>query len=247
VEHAEEFLHRKIQVICCDQNGLVALEKPCGVLSHPNAAGDSERSLLRCHYDFAKRCYICDSGDSIYLLNRLDSPVSGLVLVSLFRDVALAVEKAFARREVRKTYVALAKGFPRQRKGIWRSRLRRDVIGKSIRVSTGTGACAETEYEVEESFRSCAVTLSILSLFPITGRTHQLRVHCGQNGLPIVGDQTYGDQNFNGAFSKNFGCSRLFLHSEKISLTYEMGGRRFEFAATSSVKFRESLQNFKKI
>ncbi|MDR1595558.1 MAG: RNA pseudouridine synthase [Puniceicoccales bacterium] len=238
-------LHSSVSVAYCDQNGLIALEKPCGVLSHPNNSRDTGRSLLSCDYDNGERCYTRDD-KKIYLLNRLDSPVSGLVLIAMSTCVAQAVKATFDGKKVLKQYLALAKGFPRHKTGTWRSRLEKNFSGKSIKMSTGSGIFAETKYEVVNSFRLCGIMMTILKLFPVTGRTHQLRIHCSQNGLPIVGDKTYGDTRFNASFVKNFGLRRMLLHSESISLLYFINGKTFQFSAKSLSNFRGLLENFQK-
>jgi 23S rRNA-/tRNA-specific pseudouridylate synthase len=240
----QKFLHGEAAIVQCDENGLVAVEKPCGVLSHPNTENDARNALLRCPYDFEEQAYICEGFGKVYLLNRLDTPVSGLILVGLNPKVAEAVKIAFESRKIFKQYVALVKGYPRYKHAVWRSRLDKNFVGKSIKMSLGSGFFAETKCFWIESFRTCGVTLSILHLFPVTGRTHQLRVHCSQHALPIVGDETYGDSKFNAVFQKNCEGYRLFLHSEKISLTYTLGGKIFTFHAHSRINFVEFLESF---
>jgi 23S rRNA-/tRNA-specific pseudouridylate synthase len=75
--------------------------------------------------------------------------------------------------------------------------------------------------------------LALLRLEPRTGRSHQLRVQCARRGLPIVGDQTYGDFARNREFARQAGTKRLFLHSMETSFEYEFGGRRHAFSAKS--------------
>ena len=72
-----------------------------------------------------------------------------------------------------------------------------------------------------------------MQLEPQTGRSHQLRVQCARRGLPIVGDQTYGDFRLNREFATATGCKRLFLHSLDTRFSYEFGGRTFQFAASA--------------
>jgi 23S rRNA-/tRNA-specific pseudouridylate synthase len=240
----QEFLRGNVAIVKCDENGLVALEKPCGVLSHPNTENDAPNALLRCPYDFKEQAYICEGFGKVYLLNRLDVPVSGLILVGLNPKVAEAVKIAFESKKVFKQYVALVKGYPRYKNAVWRSHLDKNFVGKSIKMTPGSGLFAETKSCLVESFRTCGVTLSILNLFPVTGRTHQLRVHCSQHALPIVGDETYGNVKFNVVFQKNYESYRLFLHSEKISLTYVLGGKIFTFHTRSTINFAEFLKDF---
>jgi 23S rRNA-/tRNA-specific pseudouridylate synthase len=245
IDCLREFLHDGVSVAGYDGNGLVALDKPCGVLSHPNRDGGREKSLVLCKYDPVERAYACGCGRKIYLLNRLDSPVSGLILVCLTRDVAEAVKSAFEGGKVRKEYIAFVKGFPRHMSGIWRSRLDKSFVRGAMKIAVGAGVFAETKFECAGSFRVRGVTLSILKLFPITGKTHQLRVHCAQNGLPIVGDETYGNAGFNAIFRKNFTNNRLFLHSREISLSYSVGGKIFNFGAKSALDFTEILKKIR--
>ena len=61
LDDLQKLLHRDVSIVEWDRNGLVALEKPWGVLSHPNGAGDRERSLFRCPYDFGEQRYVCGS------------------------------------------------------------------------------------------------------------------------------------------------------------------------------------------
>ncbi|MDR3144002.1 MAG: RNA pseudouridine synthase [Puniceicoccales bacterium] len=235
-----------VSLIGCDKNGLVALEKPCGILSHPNGRSSCDRALIACPYSGSEGAYVCENGSKIFLLNRLDSPVSGVLLIGLSRTVADAVKFAFKCRNVFKRYVALSKGFPRSKSGMWSCGLRKFSDGKSIKMSAGPGMFARTRYETVTSFRSRGVTLSALNLFPITGRTHQLRIHCAMNGLPIIGDETYGDSQFNRTFREIFKNDRLFLHSAEISLTYAIGGCKFNFQAASCEDFSESLECFRR-
>jgi 23S rRNA-/tRNA-specific pseudouridylate synthase len=237
----EEFLRSYVAVVGCDGHGLFAVEKGCGVLSHPNGNDDLDRSLLRCPYDQEERCYCPGNGWKIYLLNRLDSPVSGLLLLATNPTVAEAVRASFRDGRVAKKYIALVKGFPRHRSGLWRSRLGKISTGETLKAVVGSGLPAETRYEVVGTFRHWGVTLALLHLFPITGRTHQLRIHCAQNGLPIVGDETYGDGRFNAFLKKNCANFRLFLHSSEISLTYAIGNMETSFHANSAVDFLSKI------
>jgi len=75
--------------------------------------------------------------------------------------------------------------------------------------------------------------LSLLELTPRTGRTHQLRFQCGKRRLPIVGDQTYGNFQWNRDFAKRTGSKRLFLHSSAVRIDYEFNGRGQAFDASS--------------
>jgi 23S rRNA-/tRNA-specific pseudouridylate synthase len=208
---------------------LLALEKPAGIMTHPNKEVDRNYSLLRAAYDPGRECYhwepmTPDAPKELFLLNRLDSPTSGLVLAALDEETAVAGRKAFAEGRVQKTYFALVFGRPRPNQGMWTDRLTRLPSGRSgggVRVvvsRSGPGQLAETRYACVETAPSAGAMLSLLRLEPITGRTHQLRVQCGARQHPIVGDATYGDFRFNREFARHTGHKRLFLHAASVRI-----------------------------
>ena len=230
-------LNDKARVVAVNPDGLCALEKPPNVLAHPNSeAMVDSMALLKLPYDFDQQAYIGE-GENFFLLNRLDSPVSGIILLATKQHVADAVKKSFAVKTVKKEYLALVKGFFVRKRGIWR--------GKLQKVYSKDGSTfAETHFEFIKSFKVANITFSVIRLMPVTGRTHQLRIHCAMNNFPIVGDKTYGNPQINKIFSQKFATDRLFLHSQKISLTYEIDGCRKYFQAESTQNFYEFIEKF---
>jgi len=256
-------LGRGVELVAHDANGVAALCKPAGLLSHPNAAGDEARSLLRAPYDLKEECYewssfvgadkrraasvwdrepLAKEGGlrSLFLLNRLDSATSGLLLVCANRELALKIRQRFRERAVHKVYAALVFGKLGQgqsgngRPIIWRDRLNIEKRGGQIRtkaIKSGVGVSAETRVSVLRDGQG----VSLLKLEPLTGRSHQLRVQCARRGLPIVGDATYGDFAANRAFAKvHHGTrGRLFLHSLETRFDYEWRGKKHAFTARS--------------
>ncbi len=225
-------LHPDCPLLGADPCGLLAVDKAAGVLSHPNAPGDATPALLQAPYDFATETY--RAGDTVwYLLNRLDGPTSGVILLARDPEVAAAVKDAFARHTVEKSYLALVRGFPPQPRARWRDRLATRRRGGMLRtVSVPGPPNAETEMVLRERGVGPPAR-ALLELRPLTGRTHQLRVQCALRRLPIIGDTTYGDFAFNRAFRRRTGTDRLFLHSWKTRLAFEWAGRRVCFAAES--------------
>ncbi len=224
-----------VQVVRKDGNGLVALAKPAGVLSHPNKVGEEPRSLLTARYDLPGEYYIWDSpagtSSRLWLLNRLDSATSGLILAAEVEELALEVRRQFLRKHVRKIYVALVFGAPRQRTELWRDFLAVEKQGARIRTTAHAGNIPAESRMTVVSRVAGPLPVALLQLEPQTGRSHQLRVQCAKRHLPIVGDQTYGDFARNRAFVKAGGDKRLFLHSLESSFDYEYRGRQYTFAA----------------
>lgn len=141
------------------------------------------------------------------------------------------MREAFANGGVRKTYLALCASDGRLRagdKGRWSDRLQRQHSGAgagTLHVHAGQGQSAVTDYvckKVEPRSRS----LALLELHPLSGRTHQLRVHCAGHALPIIGDTKYGDFRLNRAIAQGSGHKRLFLHAAALSLNLSFGQGR---------------------
>jgi tRNA pseudouridine65 synthase len=228
-------LGREVLVLNHDANGLAAFSKPAGVLSHPNEPGDQPRSLLSACYMLEGEYFEWTSADGatqrLWLLNRLDSATSGVILAAADETLAGEVRAQFKRKSVRKIYQALVFGAPRQPLELWRDRLAVEKRGGMIRTAAGAGHVpAECQMTlVRTSARLPRV--SLLKLEPRTGRSHQLRVQCAKRGLPIIGDQTYGDFGANRQFAKAAGTKRMFLHSLETTFDYEWRGQRHVFAA----------------
>ena len=247
---AEEYwanlpLGRGVTLLTRDANGLAAFAKPAGVLSHPNAPGDEPRSLLTARYTLDGEFFEWPSDATaakggpggggpvrrLWLLNRLDSATSGVILAAGSEELAQEIRAQFKRKQVRKIYQALVFGAPRQPVELWRDLLAIEKRGEKVRTATRAGHVpAESRMGVVRSGRK-EPRLTLVRLEPRTGRSHQLRVQCAKRHLPIVGDQTYGDFGRNRAFAKLAGTKRMFLHSLETNFDYEFSGRKFSFAA----------------
>ena len=154
------------------------------------------------------------------LPHRLDMDTSGLLLVAYDEDTYRKLQAQFAAREVKKRYVALLDGVPdRPASGTISLPLRPDPLDRPYqKVDYDNGKDAVTEYRITDNDGRFAR----VELFPLTGRTHQLRVHCAHAaglGTPIVGDRLYGHGT----------GSRLCLHAEELSFTHPATGRRMVF------------------
>lgn len=152
-------------------------------------------------------------------VHRLDMDTSGLIIVALDMETYKKLQAQFVQREVRKRYIALLDGVPDcPVHGEISLPLRSDPLDRPYqKVDFVNGKEAVTEYRVIE--REGDVTR--IALFPHTGRTHQLRVHCAHHdglGVPIVGDRLYGHPG-----------GRLCLHAEAITFTHPVTGRTMNF------------------
>lgn len=157
------------------------------------------------------------------LVHRLDRDTSGLLLLARTPGIAAKLASAFRGRDVHKTYWAVVVGRPQPAEGL--------IDMDLVRIGKGPGALtiaaqaddpeathALTEYVVRDS---AARKLSWLELSPLTGRTHQLRVHCEALDTPILGDPRYGGER---AHLDGF-ADRLHLHARALDLPHPAGGR----------------------
>lgn len=243
-------LGRGVRVIAASAAGVFALEKPAGTLTHPNAAGAGtpKNALFAADYSLKNECYSCRVPGGkirkIFVLNRLDSPTSGVVLAATDERAAAAARAAFAAGTVKKIYAAVVRGSVVPAQGVWTDFLRRgrgrdgalrvEVVGGKAR-----GALfAETRYSVEATGTLAlgnvgAAAGTLLRLEPKTGRTHQLRVQCAARRFPIFGDKTYGDFRLNARAAGGALRDRLFLHAAFTEIAFPLRGERIVFSAAS--------------
>lgn len=231
-------LHDGVTVIARAPGGLMAFDKPAGVLSHPNMRTEQPRALLTCDYsiegEFFRWIDAAGKARTFWLLNRLDSHTSGVIL-GVFDDTELArrIRALFREKHIRKVYHALVFGKPSHPTAVWKDRLAIEKRGGQVRTKAGEGIPSESEVRVLQQRRDPALPVALIELTPRTGRSHQLRVQCAHRRLPIVGDATYGDFGANRALAKATGIKRLCLHSHETRFDYEHGGRVVKFVATA--------------
>lgn len=225
-----------VKLLVCDANGLAAFDKPAGVLSHPNGSEDEARALLTCRYDKEKQCFTWRAADGstrqLWLLNRLDSATSGVILTAGSEKLAAAVREHYLKKQVHKVYSALVFGKPQLKAEFWHDLLAVKAQRGQIRTSVFGNVPAETRFQLVQHQQK-AFSTSLIRLEPRTGRSHQLRVQCAKRRLPIIGDQTYGNFPLNRSFAKANRTKRLFLHSLETSFTYEFAGKKFDFKASA--------------
>jgi 23S rRNA pseudouridine955/2504/2580 synthase len=155
--------------------------------------------------------------DSPQLVHRLDKDTRGILLIARNKKSAEFLTKAFKEKTIEKTYLALVNGAVKKDSGIINIPLRKKFVGKNEKVYPDfeEGKEAITNFKVRKTFDD----YSALELNPITGRTHQLRVHCKEIGHSIINDVKYGGI---GVVRKEL-SNRLCLHAYKIKLNDYFG------------------------
>ncbi|MAB92062.1 MAG: 23S rRNA pseudouridine(955/2504/2580) synthase RluC [Alteromonas sp.] len=162
------------------------------------------------------------------LVHRLDRETSGCILIAKKRSALRHMHEQLRTGKMDKRYQALVAGeWPSTRFKV-KAPLRKNTLQSGERmVSVGDdGKPSETRYRILQQFEGA----TLVEASPITGRTHQIRVHCLHAGHPIGGDPKYGDAEFDNQMRK-IGLSRLFLHAHSISLIHPGTEERVKFTA----------------
>lgn len=220
-------------VLYKDKNILV-INKPAGLA----VQGGSKISK---HLDGMLPALQFDGKQVPKLVHRLDKDTSGVLILARHTAAASELQKAFAAKTIRKTYLALVVGVPNPYSGEIESNLDKVSKGEDshelVRSVDEDGKRAITHYRTIEHL---AKKMALVELEPITGRTHQLRVHMAEMKCPIVGDGKYGggQAHVKGGVEIS---GRLHLQAWKIMLPEMFGKPAREFRATIAPHIQESL------
>lgn len=204
---------------------LLVVNKPHGVLSHPNPkSAKPQAAAFEGRYDADSRCFSSPTG-KVWLIHRLDQDTSGVLLAAKDEKTAAACREAFEAETVRKTYLALWAGGGLKPEGVWLDHLITAHERHQVRTSVrhGPRPNAEARYRLLEY--SAAQRLSLVEIELITGKTHQIRVQAASRRLPLVGDDVYGSFDLNRKLRQSIGARRLFLHAHELRLKHPASGQ----------------------
>lgn len=212
-----------------DELKILAIEKGIGTLTHPNMSNPhkkGQKALLHANYDFEQEAYYWDDPQGnhrkAFLVHRLDSHTSGIILITLRQETAKTVKSLFAHAEVKKKYLAVVHSKSKKHDGRWADRLIESKNKGKLRVRwSNSGHQAIAEMKTLKTSES-SPNLSLIQLTPKTGRTHQLRVQCAKRKIPIIGDKTYGNFSANRIIERKYKLDRLCLHASEISLEIKL-------------------------
>ena len=170
--------------ILYEDDALLALDKPAGLLMHPSFYRDTGTLANYVLGYYQKTGQPC----AVHPVSRLDRDTFGVVLLAKNAHIHAKMMKALQAGQVQKTYEALVWNAPDADTGFWDFPIARKGGESLLREVRADGQTAKTRFRVLQRFDRC----SRLELEPVTGRTHQLRVHCAHIGCPILGDPQYG-------------------------------------------------------
>ncbi len=198
------------QRVLYENDAVIAINKPAGL------AVQGGSKIKECVEDYTPALQGAYD-DPPRLVHRLDKDTSGVLLLARTRSAAQELTAAFKQKTTQKTYLAITAGVPEHPQGTIKAPLiKRLMSGEEKMAVVGEGEkgeYAETDYEVLDTLGEGA---ALLRLSPITGRTHQLRVHCQLMGCPILGDPKYDGQS---ELIEDMGlANQLHLHAQRIAI-----------------------------
>jgi 23S rRNA pseudouridine1911/1915/1917 synthase len=208
--------------IVFENDDLLVIDKPAGMVVHP-AAGHAGGTLVNAVLGHDPQLEGVGDEQRPGIVHRLDKDTSGLILVAKNDLAHRELQRQFKEREVEKTYLALLDGHPPTATGRIEAAIGRDVRNRKRMAIVGEarGRAAVTEYKVIESFAEHA----LVEAHPLTGRTHQLRLHFAYLKCPIVGDPVYGRRN------ATLPLKRHFLHAARLKFTLPGSGQALTLEA----------------
>ena len=195
--------------IVFENDDLVVVNKPAGMVVHP-AVGHSSGTLVNAMLGYDPDIEGIGGEERPGVVHRLDKETSGLILLAKNERAHRWLQDQFRLRKVEKTYLALVDGKPPTPSGRVEAHIGRDPGHRKRMaiVSESRGREAISEYKTVESFANH----TLLEFHPLTGRTHQIRLHCAFLGCPIVGDEVYGRKK------PSVEINRHFLHAFRLKI-----------------------------
>jgi 23S rRNA pseudouridine1911/1915/1917 synthase len=213
--------------ILYEDDDVIVVNKPSGLLTHAKGGLSDESTVAEIIRP--KTSFATDT-DRPGIVHRLDRDTSGLLIIAKNPESAAHLQRQFAERTAKKTYIAITDGKPKLNAAKIDLPIGRNPSAPSTFRIDPNGKPAQTTYHVLTEND----TQSLVELKPTTGRTHQLRAHLAHLNAPILGDRVYG---------KSSDC-RMMLHAQKLEITLPSGERKvFEAAIPNEFKrfFPEDL------
>ena len=201
--------------ILYEDDHILAVDKPAGMLIHPSRATMTGTLANRVLWHYKKT----GQKSAFHPITRLDRDTFGVVLLAKNAHIHALLNEAHNRGELKKTYHALVYGGPVENEGIIDAPIARRPLPSLLRYVNQSGKPSLTEFAVLERFDGSTK----LALRPVTGRTHQLRVHCSYKEFPILGDPQYGNEESKN-LSEAMGFSTQRLCAKKLEFTHPVTG-----------------------
>ncbi len=221
------------QCIIYEDDVLLVLNKPSGTAVHGGSG-------LKFGVIEALRALRPDAR-FLELVHRIDRDTSGILLIAKKRSALRRLQEQFRNKTVQKYYFALVMGAWKSTCKKVEAPLLKNEVNSIVRVNPN-GKESETRFKVLERFEHA----TLVQASPITGRTHQIRVHAQYTGHPIAWDDRYGDRRFD-AHTAKVGLDRLFLHAANIKFTHPTTDEVMSIDAPMETKLELALKKLRKM
>jgi len=223
-----------LNLIYSDEH-LLVIDKASGMVVHPGAGNRKHTLVNALLYHFPELKEIGPK-ERPGIVHRLDKETSGLMVVARTLNAYSHLQRQFKRREVEKRYLGLVWGRLTSKEGKISLPIGRHIKhGERISVKTRKPREAETRFSVVRVYEN----FSLLELRPITGRTHQIRVHLAASGHSLAGDSRYGRKK------AKAGPPRLFLHASSLSFIHPATEKRVDFFSPLPQDLEDFLNKLK--
>lgn len=223
--------------ILYEDPSFLVIDKPAGVVVHP-APGNREGTVVNAligRYPAMAQDFTGEDSSRPGIVHRLDKDTSGCLAVAKTVEAKFKLGAAFADRKTGKTYLAICRGIPKQVSGELKNLIGRHPVNRQkMAIVERNGKEAHTAYRVLAQKVIGNVPLALVEVKIFTGRTHQIRVHLSSIGLPIIGDDLYGNRNC--TFP---GVDRQMLHAWKLTLPHPKSGEVMSFTSPLPEDFRK--------
>jgi 23S rRNA pseudouridine1911/1915/1917 synthase len=224
--------------IIFEDKSILILNKPSGVVV--NRANTTKQPTLQDWIEGYLKLKDDGIGGRAGIVHRLDKSTSGTLIIAKTTKAFEDIQRQFKERKVEKSYQCLVHGKIEIKKGqitapVGRLPWNRERFG----VLPG-GRTAETNYEVINYYKNDNDIFSFVSIFPKTGRTHQIRIHMKYLGYPLVADEFYAGRKT--SRKDKTWCPRLFLHAKSISFLHPITNKKVTFKANLPNDLRKVLQ-----
>ena len=234
-----------LEILYEDAEFLV-LDKPSGLVIHP-AAGRKSGTLVNALLQHCDDLSGIGGAERPGIVHRLDKDTSGLMVVAKTERAHLKLSIAFRQREVEKRYLAICYGVPVDLEGVIEGAVGRHPTERKRMAVVATGRQARTLYRIVEKHAGT----SLIECRPVTGRTHQIRVHMAHVGHALVGDPLYaGRQWRNLADTRHQHACRDFprqaLHAWRLAFDHPVTGERVEFEAPLPVDIQRLVETLRR-
>lgn len=222
--------------IVFQNDDLAIINKPAGMVVHP-AAGHSSGTLVHAALAALPDLQGIGGEERPGIVHRLDKETSGLIVLAKNEKAHRWLQDQFRLRTVKKVYLALVDGKPPTPSGRIEAEIARDPSHrkKMAVVPDGRGRPAVTEYQTVEQFEQ----FTLIEAHPLTGRTHQIRLHMAFLGCPIVGDTIYGRKK------PTVELERHFLHAARLSLRFPGESEAHTFEAPLPAELLQVLEEIR--